>query len=233
MVQLAPWKKGGSRMAPDLSNVIASRRLPRLLIAEKQFSEIEPLIRICGDRRLGVDFDVCASNRSAVGMLLAVPYQLVISGALLTEMEDFVLLDRIQTSQPFVPLVVTADASEKLSAQRALTKGAFDILTKPLDHERTVHTITLALWQTKLMKLIASKEKALEEYRQHLALYPGCKSKGEAFERALSALDKTLSSFQRTIQQVEESIKCLTDVAEIVTREARERALETLDALRK
>jgi hypothetical protein len=81
-------------------------RLHRLLIAEKNFSTIDPLIRTCGDRRLDVDFDVCASTSSALGMLLANSYQLLISGAHLAEMEDFLLLRNIQALDPFVPFVV-------------------------------------------------------------------------------------------------------------------------------
>src|SRR5262245_37742457 len=100
-------------------HIPSSSRLPRLLIAEKNFSAIEPLIDICGDRRLNVDFDVCSSPESAAGMLLASPYQLIVSGAHLSEMEDFLLLKRAQALETFVPLVVTADATERESARRA------------------------------------------------------------------------------------------------------------------
>lgn len=82
----------------------------------EKFAAIEPLIRTCGDSRLDVDFDVSASPQGAAGLLLACPYQLVISGAHLTEMEDFFLLKRIQTLERFVPVVITADASEKDAA---------------------------------------------------------------------------------------------------------------------
>jgi hypothetical protein len=56
-------------------------------------------------------------------MLLAHSYQLVISGAHLAEMPDFRLLRSIQALEPFVPFVVTADASEKESARRVLGRG--------------------------------------------------------------------------------------------------------------
>src|SRR5262249_17969621 len=99
--------------------------------------------------------------------------QLIISGAQLAEMDDFLLLRRTKAFHTYVPLVVTASASEKDSARRLLTKGAFDLITTPLEHEQTVGTIRLALWQSKLMGLIAHKEETLEKYRQHMTDYPG------------------------------------------------------------
>ena len=53
----------------------------------------------------------------------------------------------------------------------------------------------------------------------------------EVFERALLALGKTVSSFEGTIQRIEESIKCLNEVARNVTKQAQQRALERLDSL--
>ncbi|HKU51772.1 MAG TPA: hypothetical protein VJQ25_04845 [Nitrospira sp.] len=219
-------------MYPDLSHVTNSR-LPRLLIAEKNFSAIEPLIHTCGDQRLDVDFDVCASPRSAVGMLLTKSYQLVISGAHLAEMEDFLLLNRIQGLESFVPLVVTADASEKQSACRALTKGAFDLLTRPLVHEEVVRTIRLALWHSRFKALIVSREQALEKYDQHIAAYPDEQKNDEAYHRALSSVQKTVSSVERTFQRIEESMVRLSDFATKLEHERKKRALERLDTLLK
>ena len=159
-------------MGPDLSHVTSPGRFPRLLIVENNFSTTEPLIRAFGDRRLDVDFDVCTTHVTAVRKLLAAPYQLIISGAHLAEIDDFLLLKRAQKLQPFVPFVVTASASEKERARRVLERGALDLMLSPLDHGQTVRTIRLALWHGKLRNLIARKEAALEQYRQHMADYP-------------------------------------------------------------
>ena len=211
---------------------IATKRPPRLLIVQKNFSAIEPLIRTCGDRRLDVDFDVCASPYSAVGMLLTSSFQLVISGAHIAEMDDFLLLKRIQDQEPFVPVVITASASEKEAARRVLTQGAFDLLPSPLDHEQAVGTIRLALWQSKLRNLIARKEAALEKYQQHLSDYPDDRKNIEdSFHRAMSAFEKTISCVAQTILRVEESTLCFSDFASQVEYHARKRALERLDSV--
>jgi len=216
-------------MGPDLSHVTSSGRLPRLLIAENNLSTFEPLIRTFRDKRLDLDFDVCTSHWNAHWKLLASPYQLIISGVHLAEMDDFLLLKRAQGLQTFVPLVVTASASEKEVARRALKHGAFDLIPTPLDHEQTVNTIRLALWQNKLMDLIAQREKALEKYRRHLDAYPSNRKMDEAFHKALSSIQRTVSSFEQSIQAIEESMKCLADLARIVRQEAQAGALERLD----
>lgn len=222
-------------MGPDLSHVTSSGRLPRLLIAENNLSTFEPLIRTLRDERLDIDFDVCTSHWNAVWKLLASPYQLIISGVQLAEMHDFLLLKRGQALQPFVPFVVTASASDKEGARSVLKHGAFDLIPTPLDHEQTVNTIRLALWQNKLMELIARREKALEQFRRHLDAYPGTRKKDDAFYNALSSLQRMVSCFDQSIQAIliEGSIKSLADLARIVEQEAQAGALERLDSLPK
>ncbi|HKY70377.1 MAG TPA: response regulator [Nitrospira sp.] len=219
-------------MGPYLSSATSPPlRLPRLLIAEKNFSAIEPLIRTCGDGRLDVDFDVASSPRGAVGMLLASSYQLVISGAHLTEMEDFLLLKRTQALETFVPVVVTASASEKESARRVLEHGAFDLITTPLEHEQAVDAIRLALWESKLMTLIACKEKTLQSYRDHIAAYPTGNEIDRTFKMTLSAIDQSIVSYQRTILRTEECTTSFSELATKVECYSRKRALERLDTL--
>lgn len=131
-----------------------------------------------------------------------------------------------------MPVVVTATASEKEAARRVLTQGAFDLLPSPLDHEQTVSTIRLALWQGKLRNLIALKEAALEKYQEHLADYPHDRKKVEdLFQRAISAFEKTMSSVARTMLRIERSTLCFDDFASQLEYHARKRALERLDSV--
>jgi DNA-binding NtrC family response regulator len=202
-------------MGPDLSHVRSSARFPRILIAENNLSTVESLTQILGDRRLDVDYDVCTSHDHAVVKLFRSPppYQLVISSVRLAELDDFFLLKHNHNLQSFVPFVVTSGASDTKSSRRALEEGAFDFIPTPLEHEQTVSTIRLALWHNKFKALIASRDKALEKYRQHMADYPGHKKEDEAFMRALAVVQKTVSSVERTFQRIEDSIVRLSDFA--------------------
>jgi len=218
-------------MDAHLSATSGPTRFPRILIAQNHFPTFESLVNTIADRRLDADFDFATSHRGAVRKLLGSPYELIISGACLAEMDDFLLLKRTQALETSVPLVVTAGASEKVSARRVLLEGAFDLITNPLDHEQTVSTIRLALWHNKLTTLIARKEKTREKYRQHLADYPAEKRMEEAFTRTLSALEDSIHSYERTVLRIEESTVCFSDFATKVEYHVRRRALERLDAL--
>ena len=214
-------------MGPNLSHVTPSAHFPRLLIAEDHFPTFESLISTIADRRLDVDFDVCTSHRGAVRKLLAAPYQLIISGAHLAEMHDFLLLKRTQALERFVPLVVTAGASEKESARRVLWHGAFDLITSPLEHEQAVGAICLALWESKLRDLIACKERTLERYRDHMAAYPSGNEVDATFKRTLSAIQESILSYQQSILRIEG----FADLATTVENHARKRALDRLAEL--
>jgi DNA-binding NtrC family response regulator len=219
-------------MGLDLSHVTSSAWFPRILIAENNSATVKSLIGTFGNRRLDVDYDVCTSHDYAVLKLFhsPPPYQLVISSVHLAEVNDFFLLKHNQNLQPFVPFVITSGASDTELSRRALEEGAFDLIPTPVEHEQTVNTIRLALWHNKLKILIASRDEALERYHQHVADYPGNKT-GEAFREILTSIEETLSAYERTIRSMEGSIRCFTDLAEDVKKQARETALRRLDTL--
>src|SRR5262249_47760193 len=133
-------------MDGDLSSSTDPANLPRILIAENNFSTFESLVQTIGDGRLHCDFDFCTSRDHALRKLVGPPYQLIISGVHLAEMDDFYLLKQAKTAEPFIPVVVTAGPSDKESARYALLKGAFDLISSPLNREQAVNTICLALW---------------------------------------------------------------------------------------
>ena len=115
-------------MHEGISRISSLNRFPRLLIAADYASTAEPLLRTFQDDRLEVDFDLCTSQTSAMRKVSATPYQLITAGANLAEADDFYLLKHSRSLPGFVPFVVTACASEKDPAGRALAQGAFDLI---------------------------------------------------------------------------------------------------------
>lgn len=219
-------------MGPDLSADSSSSRVPRLLIVENNLAYAEPLMNTMGDRRLNVTYDVCTTARGAVRKLTRSPYQLIISAAELAEQHDALLLKRSHALETFVPVVVTTSTTEHHSARRALINGVFDLITHPLNHERTVRTIRLALWQNKFQNLFARKETALATHLVHVRKYPGKREELDAtFARALSAVERTMASLEQTFQRIEESHICFSDFATKVAYYTKQRALERLDNL--
>jgi DNA-binding NtrC family response regulator len=180
-----------------------------------------------------VDFEICTSHDHAIERLITSPYHVIISDVHLAEMEAFFLLKHSEVLQKSVPVVITAAASDKQAARQALEYGAFDLITRPLKPDQAVATIRLALWQNKLLTLIASKEKAVERYHQHCAVYPADKKMKETFRKSLFLVQRTISSYPKTMQQIEESMMCFSYLAGKVEKQVRERALERLDTLSK
>ena len=213
----------------DLSHSTSSIPRPRILVAEAHSSTVHSLFKTFGQRQLDLDVDVCFSHRSAVRKLLASPYQLIISGVHLAELDGFLLLNRTQALEAFVPVVITAATGEKESARRVLNQGGFDLIPTPLKQGQTVSTIRLALWHHSFKALIASRDKAQERYRNHIVDYPGNR-RGKAFQTILTSIEQSLSAHERTIHQIETSLKCLADMAKTVEHQARERALKRLDS---
>ena len=110
-------------MNEGVFHIPSSRRLPRVLIVENDFSVVEPLINTFKDRRLDFDFDACTSSLGAAKKLLASPYQLIISGAHLVEMNDFLLLKRTQALEKVAPVVVTARHRPKTPHDESWQRG--------------------------------------------------------------------------------------------------------------
>ena len=218
-------------MGPDLSPVTSNPRFPRILIAENNFSTFESLIDTFGRSRLDIDFDVCTSRDGAMRKLLDSRYQFIISDAHLAEMDDFSLLKRTQACRTFMPFLITASASntqERESARRVLEQGAFDLISLPMEFEQTTSAILLALWESKLMTLIACKERAVEKYREHIAAYPSGNQMDETFKKTISVIQDSIFSYQQSILRSEGLAQLVTNVANL----ARTRALARLDTLR-
>lgn len=217
-------------MTPGPSLIIPSPQ-PRVLIAEDFQSDTQSLIYTCHNSLLNLAVDQCVSPESAVRKVMTTPFQLIIGGARMAKRKGFFLLNFTQMLPAYAPFIVTANATNTMSAGRVLNRGAFDLLTYPLEQEQAILTLQLALWHQQVKTCIASREKALEKYRQHLTNYPGDRKTHAMFVRALSSIDQTLSYAGITYQQLEESMGRLGDLARQTELQTKQRALERLKVL--
>src|SRR5262245_47551356 len=164
-----------------------------------------------------------------VGVPLSVDYQQCPSG----RAQDFFLLQRTHALDTGVPVVITAATGEKAAARRVLDQGAFDVISIPLEYEQTVSTIRRALWHHKLNVLIASRKKALERQRQHIAHYPH-NGGDEAFwtiRIIRTSIEQSFAAHNRTIYLIETTLQRFAGLARNVQYEARQLAVKRLDRL--
>jgi DNA-binding NtrC family response regulator len=121
------------------------------------------------DSMLAIDFDVCTSRDEAIRRLLDCPYQVIISGVYLAELNDFLLIKQKHAHQRYTPLVVTANASETDSASRALRRGAFDVITNPLDPLEARTTIQVALCNSNFSNSLLKKSRP---WKSFISIWP-------------------------------------------------------------
>jgi DNA-binding NtrC family response regulator len=216
-------------MGRDLSRALSPPRFPHLLIVEDNVSITTRLVRTLEDRRLHLGFDLCTSHRQAVSQLVASPYQVIIGNARLAEMDDRLLLNRIDLLQGSVPLVITASPFEKECARRVLEQGAVDLIPTPIDHEQAISAILLAVRQSRVATLIVSKEKTLEKYREHMAAYPLGNEMDAFFKKTLSAIDASIRAYEKTLGGGDASAMGFSNVAKAMEYRTRQQALARLD----
>lgn len=221
-------------MNEDLSHSDPSP-LPQILIADDCLSTAKSLVHTIADHWIGFGCDVCLDYDRAIVKLFnsQPPYKLVISGVDLAEKDDFFLVKHNRVRQPNIPFVLTTRFAKNASSRRALEQGAFDLILVPLDHEQTVGTIRLALWQSKLRGFIASNERDLKKYRQHLAHYPQDGQLDTSFNKTVYAVRISLFLLEQSSEQIGQPSTQLSDFATKVEEEIRKRALARLDALPK
>jgi DNA-binding response OmpR family regulator len=221
-------------MYEDLSHSHSSP-LPQILIADNSLSTANSLVHTIADNWIGFGCDVCPDYDRAIVKLFnsQPPYKLVISGVDLAEKDDFFLVKHNRVRQPNIPFVLTTRSAKSAASRRALEQGAFDLILIPLNHEQTMGTIRLALWQSKLRGFIASNEKDLKKCRQHLAHYPQDEQRDAGFHKRVYAVRISLFRLEQASQQLGQAGTHLSDFATSVEDEARKRALARLDALQK
>jgi DNA-binding NtrC family response regulator len=166
---------------------------PNLLIAETSPSLLEALPSLLRQQMPGLHLDVCTSHDQVMKNMSTSRYEIVIANVHLAGLDDR-FLKQHQALQSFAPLLLTAAASERELACQLLKEGALDVITNPLEPVQAVSTIRLALWHSKLLRLLNSKEKAIEKYRQHMAAYPHDTKTTALFERSFTAMNTGLAS---------------------------------------
>lgn len=107
--------------------------MPRILIVD-DLEDNRNLLRQLLEDDYGIDEAV--NGRQALEAIARHRPDLVILDLMMPEMDGFEVLRRLQDQQgPFLPVVVVTAMAEREARMRALTLGAHEFLTKPLDYE--------------------------------------------------------------------------------------------------
>src|SRR4051812_967593 len=93
----------------------------------------------------GIDVAIAHGGASALARFAELRPDAVLLDLQMPEMDGMETLDRLRAIAPSVPIVMlTADRDVK-TAVRAIQRGAYDYLTKPVDREEVVLVVRRAL----------------------------------------------------------------------------------------
>ena len=99
----------------------------------------------------GQEVDEAPDGESAMEMIQAKAYDLVISDIRMPKMDGFALLERIQAMEIPCPVIIITAYATVDSAVEAMKKGAVDYITKPFEESRLMLTVEKALGISKIL----------------------------------------------------------------------------------
>ncbi len=204
------------------------RPSPTVLLAETDRYTLNHLPRILSDRLPHVTIDICSSAEQLSRMLPHASYDTVAVCPVL--MQDYLALQHKISQHLLVPLIVTAGRDDLPMAKTALKDEAFDLITKPIVPDEATKTVRLALWHNQLLRLLASKERAVSRFHEHMKLFPHDVKMEQEFVGKMAAYERTIravsASMQRLLNAVEE--ESAFDIAVLLAHLTKQRALNRL-----
>lgn len=125
---------------------------------------------------------------------------------------------------------MTADKEDRAWASTALQGDAFDVIVKPIVPDEAVQTVKLALWHHRFLQLLASRERAISRFQQHMEAFPHSVKAKEEFGSKLAAYERTLRAINTSMRHLMniEDENSLFDMAATVQQLTRERVLDRL-----
>lgn len=202
--------------------------LESILIAETNPYILDTFTRVLADSLPHVRIDLCDSPASFPDTLRKTSYDTIAMSPLL--ISDYHLLRQKKPVQLLTPLLVIAGAEQPCLAQAVLEADAFDVIVTPIHPTEAVETVRLALWQNRLLRLLASKDRAATLFEEHMAAFPDdCKTE-EHFVRHVEVLERTIDALRSSMRLVMnyDDDQILFDIAASVMQCARQRALDRL-----
>ena len=111
----------------------------------------------------GYDISITHSGKEALNYASENYLDLALVDIVLPDINGLWLIEFLKTHNSEIPVIIMTGYASTDSAVKALRKGAFDYLKKPIEPEELITTVQNALEQKKLKAECKKAEKALEE----------------------------------------------------------------------
>ncbi len=139
----------------------ALRRPARILVVDDE-EPVRVMIGATLDRQ-GYEVQFASSGREAINLLEQDSFDLVLTDIVMQDGNGIVLLERIHSQQPYVPVVMVTAIHDISVAIDAMRRGAHDYLLKPFERQHLVATVQRALDYRRAMEENHSYQQTLEQ----------------------------------------------------------------------
>src|SRR5690242_4883599 len=141
--------------------------LNTLLIADTDPAVLQSFQEVISNDLPHIDIHVATSADETHRKLSQVRYSASIVAPKLVEKNGSLRLFTVRNSSVLMPVIVTTTEGNVPEARKALLyRGAFDVITKPIDPTEALSSIRIALWQARFLRLLAHHERALEQFQR-------------------------------------------------------------------
>ncbi len=199
-----------------------------VLLAETDPRTLISLPRVLSESLPHIHVHTCTTADSLRHQSRQISYDTVGIHPLL--MDAYRCAKQKKPQQLLAPLLLMTGPAQHHWAQVALERDAFDLLAKPIIPLEAVHTVRLALWENRSLRLLTTKDQAASRVRVHMAAFPQAQHAEAQFMSTLAAFDRTFEALQssmRLLLKVDDE-HALFDVAASVETLTRQRAMERL-----
>ena len=145
--------------------IAAEARPARLLVVDDEAHQREMLNGIL--RRAGYRVETAATAREALDALDRGSFDLLLTDQKMPGMDGLALLEKVQSVQPELPVILMTAFGSVSEAVAAMKQGAADYLTKPFEKEELLLVLEKSLRQRRLEEEVVALRGALKE-RYHL-----------------------------------------------------------------
>jgi DNA-binding NtrC family response regulator len=132
---------------------------PRVLIIDDDPASLTALAEGLRDRLGAVQIDLAKSAEAALRLIAHLQFDVIICDLVLPRMDGVGLLHATRTTWPEA-VIVLVTGRDLNAEERALAHGAFAFVTKPLELDKFVTVVALALQRANLMVRVREADRS-------------------------------------------------------------------------
>ncbi len=124
--------------------------LPSILVVDDDQRNRDMLAEALSE--VGFEVDIACDGAEALSKANSVPYDAVLSDIRMSPLSGLDLLDFLRKSMPEMPIVLLTAFGSVDTAIQAMKQGAYNYITKPVNLEELVFTMTRAVEYRRLIE---------------------------------------------------------------------------------